>query len=154
MDIEIIRFKIDPTLREAAAKVCGDLGLELNDVLRAFVTRIARDGRLPFELATLAPSPPGRPGPFEQYDPRLWSTVRPPVDADIAVSLLARFVAACSRELDELSHARSRDEARAAQLRRDRAAALDLRRGLDVTDAEAIRRVIATYGPLVRSGGG
>ena len=48
MDAELIRFRLDPQVRERAEEVCAHLGYELRDVLRATVARIARDGALPF----------------------------------------------------------------------------------------------------------
>jgi antitoxin component of RelBE/YafQ-DinJ toxin-antitoxin module len=33
MDTELLRFRINPEIRDKAAKVCADLGFELNDVL-------------------------------------------------------------------------------------------------------------------------
>ena len=43
MDTELVRFRINPELRDKAAKVCAELGLELADVLRSFVTRVDFD---------------------------------------------------------------------------------------------------------------
>jgi antitoxin component of RelBE/YafQ-DinJ toxin-antitoxin module len=51
MDSELVRFRIDPTIRDKAAKVCAGHGLELNDVLRAIVTKIAKEGKVPIGAA-------------------------------------------------------------------------------------------------------
>ena len=154
MDTELVRFRIDPELRERAAQACADLGLELNDVLRAFVTRIARDGALPFDLGT-TPTPP-EPGhtPFHDYDARLWSPIKPQIDAEVAIGLLARFIANCSTRIDEAADGVAPDPELVMRLTRDRADARRLRRDLDVSDGVAVSRVIDKYGPLVRAGAG
>ena len=154
MDTELVRFRINPELREKAATVCADLGLELNDVMRAFVTRIARDGAIPFDLGT-APAPP-EPGhtPFHDYDARLWSPIKPQIDAEIAIGLLARFIADCSTRIDEAAVGAAPDTELVMRLTRDRDEARKLRRDLNVSDGVAISQVIAKYGPLVRAGAG
>jgi antitoxin component of RelBE/YafQ-DinJ toxin-antitoxin module len=62
MDSELVRFRIDPTIRDRAAKVCAGHGLELNDVLRAIVTKIAKEGKVPIgaEAAARPPAPSDR----------------------------------------------------------------------------------------------
>src|SRR5436309_14992587 len=109
MDTELVRFRINPELREKAAKVCADLGLELNDVLRAFVTRIARDGALPFDLGSAATPPEPGHTPFHDYDARLWSSIKPQIDAEVAIGLLARFIAHCSTRIDEAAEGAAPD---------------------------------------------
>lgn len=46
-----VRVRIDAALKEEAALVLGSLGLTISDVMRMTLTRIARDGALPIELA-------------------------------------------------------------------------------------------------------
>lgn len=146
MDSEIERFRIDPHVRDQAAEVCARLGHELNDVLRAFVGRIAAEGAIPIELPLDLPSPDDT----ASEDSRLWSTLQPQVRAEIATTLLARFIADCSRTIDELASGAPKDDGVVAQLKTEREEARQLRRTLDVTDAAAIRAVLEKYGPLVR----
>lgn len=150
LDSELIRFRIDPQVRDKAAAVCADLGHELNDVLRTVVTRIAQEGTLPFSLGLVAREPAARPAPFSDYDDRLWAPVRPQIDAELALSLLAAFIADCSTVLDEQEHVDEPDLELVARLTREREQALRLRRELDVSDDGAVRRAIAYYGPRVR----
>jgi len=154
MDTELVRFRINPELREKAAKVCADLGLELNDVLRAFVTRIARDSALPFDLGTAPTSPEPGHTPFHDYDARLWSPIKPQIDAEVAIGLLARFIADCSTRIDEAADGGASDPDLVMRLTRDRDDARKLRRDLDVSDGVAVSQVIDKYGPLVRAGAG
>ena len=154
MDTELVRFRINPELREKAAKVCADLGLELNDVLRALVTRIARDGALPFDLGAAPTQPEPGHTPFHDYDARLWSSIKPQVDAEVAIGLLARFIADCSMRIDEGADGGVPDPELVARLTKDRDDARKLRSDLDVSDAVAVSHVIHKYGPLVRARAG
>jgi RelB antitoxin len=152
-DTELIRFRVEPAVREAAVAACAKLGLELNDVLRALVTRIARDGDLPFELIATPSAPPSEPTPFQDYEPRLWKSLRPRVDAEVALALLGRFIAKCTARLDDLSQQDARDAELVARVSADRQEALRRRDALDVTDAGSIAQVLSTYGPRVRKEG-
>jgi len=154
MDTELVRFRVNPDLREKAAKVCANLGVELNDVLRTLVTRIARDGALPFDLGTPPPQPVPDHTPFQEYDARLWSPIKPQVDAEVAIALLARFIADCSTRIDEAADGGATDPELVARLTRDRDDARKLRRDLNVSDAGAVSDVLDKYGPLVRARAG
>ena len=151
MDTELIRFRIDTELRQRAAKVCANHGLELSDVLRAFVTRIARDAALPTDL-DLSVSHTPVAAPFGDYDAQRWTGIKPRVDAEVALALLARFIADCSTQIDEAANG-APDRETVARLTKDRDDARRLRRNLDVSDPAAIRGVIDKYGPLVRGSG-
>ncbi|MBS0449634.1 MAG: type II toxin-antitoxin system RelB/DinJ family antitoxin [Proteobacteria bacterium] len=150
MDTDLVRFRIDAALREKAARVCADLGLELHDVLRTVISRIARDGTLPFEADATAPHAPGTPRPFADYDQRLWSGLKPQIDAEVALTLLVRYIAERSAQLAAVSPAG--DSEQIARLAQERGDALALRRSLDLSDPEAVARVIARYTPLVGPG--
>jgi len=147
MDTEFTRFRINPALRAQAMQVCARLGVELADVLRALVTRIAHDGAIPFAMpAAESPTAPASP---PSTDERLWTSMRAQVEAEVALALLARFIADCSTTIDEQVNANDRE--RFARLTEQRGEARRLRRELDVTDADAVRSVLQKYGPLVRS---
>lgn len=152
MDTELVRFRVDGELRQRAAKVCARQGLELHDVLRAFVTRIARDDTLPADL-TVAESHGAGPTPFGDYDAQRWTGIKPRVDAEVALALLARYIADCSTRIDEAANG-APDRETITRLTKDRDDARRLRRNLDVSDPAAIREVIDKYGPLLRASGG
>ena len=146
MDTEFTRFRINPALRDQAMQVCARLGVELADVLRALVTRIAHDGAIPFAMSA-AESPTATASP-PSTDERLWTSMRSQVEAEVALALLARFIADCSTAIDEQVNT---DRERIVRLTEQRDEARRLRRELDVTDANAVRSALQKYGPLVRS---
>jgi DNA-damage-inducible protein J len=45
-----VRARIDEGLKNDAASVLAEMGLTVSDVVRMTLTRIAKDGALPFEL--------------------------------------------------------------------------------------------------------
>jgi hypothetical protein len=150
-DTELIRFRVDSLLAQQAERVCAEAGFELRDVLRIVVMRMAREGTLPFDPRS-ASVIDARSLPFYEYDPRLWSELKPSIDAEVALALLSRFIADCSTRLDEAHDAGEADDARTQQLMKAREEARTLKASLDVSDAEAVRRVLDHFGPLVRSG--
>ena len=46
-----VRARIDEDVRDRAAVVLDEIGLTVSDAIRMLLTRIARDGALPIELA-------------------------------------------------------------------------------------------------------
>jgi hypothetical protein len=147
MDSEFERFRIDPQVRDQAADVCARFGHELSDVLRAFVSRIAAEGAIPIPL------PPDRgfaDSPSPGGDDRLWSLMRPHVEAEVALALLARFIADCSTTIDKLSEAAQPEQDVMDRLKGEREDARQLLSRLDVTDASAVRAILDKYGALVR----
>lgn len=150
METELIRFRIDPVLAQQAEQVCAELGFELRDVLRATVTRIARDQAMPFDMNALA-SAEARRLPFYEYDERLWASIKPPIDAEVALALLARFVADCSTRIDDAEQADRVDRQQLKTLTKAREEARAIKLTLDVTDAQAVQRVLDRFGPLVRA---
>lgn len=149
MDYEFIRFRIDPAIHKKAADACSHLGIELNDVLRALVTRIARDGAVPFDLG--AAPPPRAPDrtPFHDYDSRLWASLKPRVEAEAALSLLMRFIADSTTMIDEENGRRNADRDLLSRLDRDRAEARRLLREFDTGDAQAVDGILKTYAALL-----
>ena len=45
-----VRARMDEKLKDDAAKVLAEMGLTVSDAIRMTLTRIAKDGALPFEL--------------------------------------------------------------------------------------------------------
>ena len=147
MDSEIERFRLDPEIRHKAAEVCARQGHELSDVLRQLVAHIARAGAIPFEM----PSRPPNEGANATFDDeRLWATMKPQLEAEVAIGVLARFIADCSTTLDESADAPQHDRELLAHLAQERERARVLRATLDVTDSAAVQAVLEKYGALVR----
>jgi DNA-damage-inducible protein J len=45
-----VRARIDEKIRDDAAAVLADMGLTVSDVVRMTLTKVAKDGALPYEL--------------------------------------------------------------------------------------------------------
>ena len=45
---DFVRARIDPAIKNEAAKVLAAMGLTVSDVCRMALTRVAYEGRLPF----------------------------------------------------------------------------------------------------------
>lgn len=153
MDTELFRFRVDPELRSKAEIICSELGFDLHDVLRATVARIAVTGAIPFEMRQTGAGST-IPLPFQNYDDKLWSSVKPQVNAEVALAILTRFIADCSIRIDDESQKAVRDENLISQLVQQRNEARSRKRDLNVLDSAAVQLVLDTYGPLVRSAGG
>jgi antitoxin component of RelBE/YafQ-DinJ toxin-antitoxin module len=143
VDSDFERFRVDPAIRDRAARVCIELGHELSDILRAFVARIADDGEIPFAM----PPTSADARSFMSQDPRLWSGLQAQVEAQLALDLLGRFIADCSIALEEQIDAAA-DPTRAQQLMQQRDHARRLRQQLDVTDSSAVQAVLRSYAGL------
>lgn len=50
----LVQTRIDPEVKERAARVLGELGITVSDAVRILLTRTANEGALPFSLATNA----------------------------------------------------------------------------------------------------
>ena len=46
----LVQVRIDPDVKNRAAAVLDDMGLSVSDAVRILLTRIAKEGALPFEL--------------------------------------------------------------------------------------------------------
>ena len=46
----LVQTRIDGAIKEQAAAVLADIGMTVSDAVRLMLTRVARDGALPFEL--------------------------------------------------------------------------------------------------------
>jgi antitoxin component of RelBE/YafQ-DinJ toxin-antitoxin module len=132
-------------LLERANAVCTRHGVQLADVLRGVVTRIATEGRLP-TVGSTPSSPSTARLPFDEYDPRLWHSLQTSINAELAIELLASFIADCSAQLAETDPARRPHKELAEQLRAQRDDAIRRRQSLDIEDPQAIAEVLRTYG--------
>jgi antitoxin component of RelBE/YafQ-DinJ toxin-antitoxin module len=148
MDSEIERFRVNPEIRQKAADVCIQTGHELSDVLRQLLSHIANFGVIPFQMEGGQRDMGRQPRTFE--DERLWVAVKPQLEAEVAVGLLDRFIAACTTMLDEGAEMRLGHQDAQSELVSQREAARRDRASLDVTDKAAVVAVLDKYGPLVK----
>ena len=49
---EVVRARIEPTIKERATAVLADMGLSVSDAIRLLLTRVAAEEALPFEIRT------------------------------------------------------------------------------------------------------
>jgi addiction module RelB/DinJ family antitoxin len=142
---EIIRFRVDPEVKEKVTAVCEKLGFDLSEVLRAVMGRIAETGTLPVELGS-TDEPRSQRAPFGEYSERLWREYQF-VDAEVALSLLDRFIARSAAQLDAEHSGVEPNPGTIETLKRVIAEARQLTQTLDPEDTEAIGTVLAAYGP-------
>ena len=45
-----LNFKVDDSIMEKAEKACSDMGLTLSSAINIFITKVANEGRIPFEI--------------------------------------------------------------------------------------------------------
>jgi antitoxin component of RelBE/YafQ-DinJ toxin-antitoxin module len=148
MDSEIERFRVNPEIRQKAADVCIRNGHELSDVLRQLLTHIANLGVIPFQMEVGQCDVPRQPATAE--DERLWVATKPQLEAEVAVGLLDRFIAACTTILDQAAEKRLGHQDPLSELASQREAARRDRASLDVTDTASVVAVLDKYGPLVK----
>jgi addiction module RelB/DinJ family antitoxin len=144
MESGLVRFMVDPEIRARAEQVCAHLGLDLNEVLRAFLVRVARDGKLPFAPEPASqPDRRDRPAPFSTYDPRAWAPLAPVLNAELAVEVLDHVVASSMAQIQAARAAGiSSDEKQAAERL---AGASTARLALEPSDNNAIASLLNTF---------
>ena len=77
--------------------------------------------------------------------------MKPPIDAEVALALLARYIADCSTRIDDIEQADRVDRQQVKALTKTREEARAIKLALDVTDTDAVQSVLNRFGPLVRA---
>lgn len=134
-ETELVRFRCDPTLKRDAAAVCDQVGFELGDVLRAVVTRIARDGALPIELRM--PAREGAGIPFFEYNQQIWKDFQH-IDGEVLLESLIRFVASQAKEISAEEDKPRPNKESIARWKKQGDEAMKINRTLNVRDREAV----------------
>jgi addiction module RelB/DinJ family antitoxin len=145
MDTELIRFRINADIKRQAANVCADLGIELNDLLRRFVTRVASEGKSPIDVPAPAQPPSNRVALFGDYDERAWGAVMALGDEEFATVCLMSYIAECDRQLHEASERGARGSKRIAEWTALREAAQAALAGLDSATPQGVREIIERF---------
>jgi antitoxin component of RelBE/YafQ-DinJ toxin-antitoxin module len=148
MDSEIERFRVNPEVRDRAAETCVRHGHELSEVLRQLLSHLANEGVIPFPMSSGQRDDVNQP--LTSEDERLWLTMKPQLEAEVAVGLLDRFIATCTTILDQAAETTRSPREALPELVSQREAARRDRASLDVTDTAAVLAVLDKYGPLVR----
>ena len=129
----MVRFRVDRALKAHAEQLCASLGMELNDVLRILVRRIAMEGAIPFDLNRPNQSPSDARAPFDRYGPFLQEDLAH-LKAESVLTLLATFAANRARRIAVERRQAKPNQNKIDQLRREATEAMHLRRSLDVKD--------------------
>ncbi|MDM0022677.1 hypothetical protein [Variovorax saccharolyticus] len=148
MDSPIIRFRIDPAIAKDAYRMAAEIGMELPDVLRMFLTRSVRAGTFSLDLDAGA-SPRQVAEPLATYEVRYWDPLQVALDAELALALLHRTIAELTTSLDEGLALAVPDDLRLARLRDQREAVGRLLTDFDPSNAAEVQDVLTRFGPSV-----
>jgi hypothetical protein len=145
MASDFVRFMIDAEIHAKAVKACAELDLELSDVLRSLVIRIARDGPESLNIGSPTARPQTGAMPFQDYDAR-WRPLKRELDADVAFALVTRVIAERLAAIDEESTQRTPDQAVLARWATELDEARRMRSELHQGDPDAVARIADKYG--------
>lgn len=138
-ELTFIRFRIAEDERARAEGVCLEHGIDLHDLLRAVVRRIALEKTIPEDFR-----PRGQPQresvPFVGGTPFLARDVAH-LRAERVFGLLAEFIAQRSREIAEERDKREPDAQQLDQWSKELRAAVKYHRTLDPDDADLVGSV-------------
>jgi hypothetical protein len=143
----LLRYAVDRDLFEAAEKVCTDLELDLIEVMRELLRRIALERAIPFELGT-AVRIQGDAAPFTRYSAFLEADLAP-LEPELVLARLGTFIAERSARIAEANAAPEPDEEQIASWTRELDEAIALHRTLDVRDTALLARVEARFRALL-----
>ena len=146
-DSNLVRFRVDKDLKDAAADACDALGFDLNDVLRSVVRRIANEHAIPFQV-----NPPARPdptkAPFTEYGAYLDKDLAH-LKAELTLSLLATFIADRAKRLAEERDKPKPNVKLRQRWEREMREAAGYHRTLNTRDLALVERVDAKYRALL-----
>lgn len=148
---DLVSFRVGAGVHRRAAEVCSQLGLELQDVLRALLAKIVLEKAVPFSIGPEHRTPQPRAAEPVVREGKLWSVLRPQVSCETAQSLLARTAAELSMRLADAHEAEELDEALLGELSARRAEVLALRRSLDMEDPSSVENAVAACRALLAS---
>lgn len=128
VETELVRFRVDGNLKTNAEAACNRRGLDLNDVLRTLVRRIAMEDAIPFDLNAPARIATDARTPFDRYGEFL--------DQDLAhlkiesvIGLLATFIADRARRMAAEKKKTKPNTKRIEQWLQEASEAMQYRRG-------------------------
>ncbi|MDM0030396.1 hypothetical protein [Variovorax saccharolyticus] len=148
MDSPIIRFRIDPAIARDAYRMAAEIGMELPDVLRMYLTRSVRDGTFSLGLDAAA-SALQVAEPLATYEVRYWDPLQAALDAELALALLHRAIAERTTALDEGLALATPDVLRLARVREERDAIGQLLADFDPGSTADVQSVLTRFGPSV-----
>ena len=147
----LLRYSVDREVLAAAEKVCDGLDLDLIEVLRECVRRIAVDGAVPFELRG-AVRIAGDLVPLTRNNAFLEADLAP-LKAELLLGLLGTFIAERTARLEAARAASGPDAKRIARWERELTEAIAHHRTLDVNDGPRVERLDARFRALLAEDG-
>lgn len=144
---ELIRFRVDRDLKRAAEAVCAGLDLDLNDVLRSIVRRIAHERALPFEVNTPPRPQPGKV-PFAEYNDFLKRDLAH-LKGELTLGMLATFIADRTKRIAEARGDPQVDAKLQARWERELRDAAAYHRTLDTRDTALVEQLDARFRALL-----
>ena len=147
MDSLNLRIRIDRAIAEKAIKMAHKRGMELPDVIRLMLAKAVRLGDFSIDedrprVHQVAEST----RPYFAYDERQWNSMKPVLDAELALALLDQYIASHTLQIEDLAAAADPDAGEMSRLKQERADARNVLATLDPTDANAILDVLARFG--------
>jgi addiction module RelB/DinJ family antitoxin len=145
-----IRFRLEADLKARAEAVCIKQGLELNDVLRALVRRIAFEDAIPFDLNPTYRVAESPPQPFDRDADDLDEDVSQ-LRAEAVLSLLVSFVADRARRMAAEKKKSRPNRDTLARWEQQSQSALAYRRTLDTQDEASLAAIEREFTALLAS---
>lgn len=142
-----LRYTVDRELLAAAEKVCEGLDLDLTEVLRECIRRIAVHGAVPFELRGAVRSH-GDPVPLTRNNAFLEGDLAP-LKAELLLGLLGTFIAERTARLEAARADANADAKRIARWERELQEAITCHRTLDVNDGPLVERLDSRFRALL-----
>ena len=152
LETELVRFRIEGDLKSRAEEVCARYGLELNDVMRTLVRRIALDDSIPFDMN--APGRIAEPSgsPFDRYGAFLTEDLAH-LKAKSVISLSGSYIANRARRMATERHKARPNRAHVARWKSEVQEALQYRRTLDTKDQKLVAKGEKNFAALLTSDG-
>jgi addiction module RelB/DinJ family antitoxin len=147
-DTDLVRFRIEGEIKRKAVRVCEDLGLELNDVLRTVVRRIANDDALPFDMTIPNRVAEPVPLPFNRHSDF-------PADelahlrAEALITLLATAIANRAHRIAEEKRKARPNKNKLLEWEAQLREAMDYRRSVNTRDANLVAELEKRYTALL-----
>lgn len=148
-DTTVHVFRVDEALRRQAMAICEQQHIDLNDVLRALIRRIAKEGALPFHLDAPARSETDQHVPFDDYGDFLKHDLAH-LEVEALISVLARLVADRARRIAAEQRKRSPARTNIRRWEGEIAAAMQIRRGkVDLANRALVDQLQQRFGALL-----
>jgi hypothetical protein len=147
MDSIHLRIRIDRAIAEKAMEMAHAHSMELPDVVRMMLTKAVRIGDFSIdeERPKYRVTEPSRP--YFAYDERQWDSLKIVLDAELALALVNQYIASHALQIEALTDQDPEKAAEIAQLKQEHDEARQILATLDPSDTDAIRAILARFGP-------